>query len=167
MCGSCFLIHSATLCLLIGAFNPFMFKVIIYRHLFIAIFSYLCSSFSHPFFSFLKADPLASFEDLVWRRCIFWGSFCSLLVGLFILLLGIFLAIPFWLGAFPLRSQLLVLCGLSCMLPPVSPLLPLRFSLSWNFAIIIIMCLEVGLFGFLLIGTVCVHRSVWLFPSSN
>ena len=31
MCGSCFLIHSAILCLLIGAFNPFTFKVIIDR----------------------------------------------------------------------------------------------------------------------------------------
>ena len=37
MCGSCFLIHSAILCLLIGAFNPFTFKVIIDRYLFIAI----------------------------------------------------------------------------------------------------------------------------------
>ena len=36
------------------------------------------------------------------------------------------------------------------------PLLPLRFSLSWNFAVLIMICLEVDLFGFLLIGTVCV-----------
>ena len=28
MQGSCFCIHSASLCLLVGAFNPFMFKVI-------------------------------------------------------------------------------------------------------------------------------------------
>ena len=33
-------------------------------------------------------------------------------------------------------------------------------SLSWNFAILIMMCLEVGLFGFLLIGTLCVS---WIF----
>ena len=46
MCGSCFLIHSAILCLLIGAFNPFTFKVIIDRYLFIAGFLYLCSSLS-------------------------------------------------------------------------------------------------------------------------
>ena len=44
MCGSCFLIHSAILCLLIGSFNQFTFKVIIDRYLFIANFSYLCSS---------------------------------------------------------------------------------------------------------------------------
>ena len=31
MCGSCFRIHSAILCLLIGALNPFTFKVIIDR----------------------------------------------------------------------------------------------------------------------------------------
>ena len=43
MCGSCFLIHSAILCLLTGAFNPFMFKVIVDRYLFTAISSYLCS----------------------------------------------------------------------------------------------------------------------------
>ena len=41
--------------------------------------------------------------------------------------LGVFLAIPFWAGTFPLRSQLLALLGLPCMLLPVSPMLPLRF----------------------------------------
>ena len=30
-----------------------------------------------------------------------------------------------------------------------------NLSLSWNFVILIMMCLEVGLFGFLLIGTLC------------
>ena len=30
--GSCFCIHSASLCLLFGAFNPFAFKVIIYTY---------------------------------------------------------------------------------------------------------------------------------------
>ena len=71
-------------------------------------------------------------------------------------LLGIFFAILFWLRAFPLRSQLLTLSGLPCMLLPVSPLLLLRFSLlSFNFAILIMMCLAVGLFGFLLIVILC------------
>ena len=54
-----------------------------------------------------------------------------------------------------MRSQLLTLLGLPCMLLPVSPLLPLRFSLSWNVAILIMVGLEVGFFGFLLIGTLC------------
>ena len=52
MCGSCFLIHSAILCLLIAGFNPITFKVIIDRYLFIAIISYLCSSVF--LFSFLS-----------------------------------------------------------------------------------------------------------------
>ena len=36
--GSCFSIHSASLCLLVGAFNPFQFKVIIDIYVPIAIF---------------------------------------------------------------------------------------------------------------------------------
>ena len=70
MCGSCFLIHSAILCLLIGAFNPFTFKVIIDRYLFIATFSYLCSFLSSVFLPVLKAGSLASLAELVWRRYI-------------------------------------------------------------------------------------------------
>ena len=66
MCGSCFLIHSSILCLFIGAFNPFIFKVI------------LIGTYSLPFFfvpvflsltlflPFLKAVPLASLAELVW-----------------------------------------------------------------------------------------------------
>lgn len=37
--GSCFLIHSTTLCLLIGEFSSFTFKVIIDRYVLIAILS--------------------------------------------------------------------------------------------------------------------------------
>ena len=67
MCGSCFLIHSAILCLLIGAFNPFTFKVIIERYLFLVIFSYLCSSLSLTLFlPFLKVVPLASLAEPFW-----------------------------------------------------------------------------------------------------
>ena len=36
--GSCFCIHSASLCLLVGAFNPFTFKVIIDKYDPIAIY---------------------------------------------------------------------------------------------------------------------------------
>ena len=50
--GSCFLTHSATLYLLIGAFKPFTLKVIIDRYVFIAIFLKLFSSlFSFSFSS--------------------------------------------------------------------------------------------------------------------
>ena len=49
--GSCFLIHSATLCLLIGEFNSFTLKVIIDRYIFIAFYSlYLYLSLSIYFF---------------------------------------------------------------------------------------------------------------------
>ena len=48
--GSCFWFHSASLCLLVGAFNPFTFKVIIDMYVPIAIFSivwgWICRSFS-------------------------------------------------------------------------------------------------------------------------
>ena len=77
MCASCFLIYSATLCLLIGAFNTFTFKVIIDRYLFAAIFSYPCASISLTvFLPVLKVDPLASLAELVWRRYIPWDFFC-------------------------------------------------------------------------------------------
>ena len=39
--GSCFFVHSATLCLLIGAFNPFTFKVIIDRYVVIDILLFI------------------------------------------------------------------------------------------------------------------------------
>ena len=149
MCGSCFLFHSAILCLLIGAFNPFTFKVIIDRYLFIAIFCTCVPPSLTIFLPFLKADPLPSLAELVWWRYILLDLFCPgsslfglpfklralldkvvLVEGLWFSLFGIFLAIPFWLGAFPLRSQLLTLLGLPCMLLPVSPLLPLRFCLG-------------------------------------
>ena len=46
-----------------------------------------------------------------------------LAAGICFSLLGIFLAIPFWLAVFPLRGQLRTLSGLPCMLLPISPLL--------------------------------------------
>ena len=67
MCGSCFLIHSAILCLLIGAFNPFTFKVIIDRYLFIADFLYLCSSLcvAFPFFTYSSHFSISCRAGLV------------------------------------------------------------------------------------------------------
>ena len=70
ICGSHFLLlYTATLCLFIRAFNPFIFKVIIDRHLFIEFFPlYPCYSL---IFSphLLKAVPLSSLAILVWWRC--------------------------------------------------------------------------------------------------
>ena len=48
--GSCFCIHSASLCLLVGAFNPFTFKVIIDIYVPIAIFLILWGWFCRSFF---------------------------------------------------------------------------------------------------------------------
>ena len=47
---ACFVIHSITTCLLIGAFNPFAFKVIIYRCVFIAILLFIFVSVFSFFF---------------------------------------------------------------------------------------------------------------------
>ena len=52
ICRSCFFIYSATICLLIGALNPFTFKGITDRYILIAIFS-LCTYPPDPFI-FLK-----------------------------------------------------------------------------------------------------------------
>ena len=55
--GSCFCIHSASLCLLLGTFNPFTCKVIIDIYVPIAIFlivwGWFCSSFFFPCISWL------------------------------------------------------------------------------------------------------------------
>ena len=55
--GCCFCIHSASLCLLVGAFNPFTFNVIIDIYVPIAIFLFgvCCRSFSFlVFLSYLS-----------------------------------------------------------------------------------------------------------------
>ena len=85
MCRSCFLIHSTILCLLIGAFNPFTSKVITDRYLFIASFSYLCSSLSLSFPSFPYTSPFSiscraflveiySFRLLLSGKFLIWHS---------------------------------------------------------------------------------------------
>ena len=57
--GSCFCIHPASLCLLVGAFNPFTFKVIIDMYVLIAILLIVLDLFLLVlFFSFLRTDPL-------------------------------------------------------------------------------------------------------------
>ena len=85
MCELCFLIHSAILCLLIGAFNPLTFKVVIDRYLFIAIYPYLCSSLSHCFSSCSQSKPFSiscsagleevySLRLLLSGKLLFWPS---------------------------------------------------------------------------------------------
>ena len=87
MCGSWFLTHSAILCVLIGAFNPFMFRVIIDRYLFIVILLslYLCSSLSYCFSSCSYSRPFSiscragleevySLRLLLSRKLLIWPS---------------------------------------------------------------------------------------------
>ena len=62
--GSYFLIHLATLCLLIGTFKPFTFKVITDRYIVVAIFTFI-SMFFLPLL-FLKEGPLIFLIILVW-----------------------------------------------------------------------------------------------------
>ena len=78
-----------------------------------------------------------------------------MVAGLCFSLLGVFLAILFWLGVFPLRSQLLM--GAPFYVTSCFSLAAFKILyLTSNFVILIMICLEVGLFGFLLIGTLCV-----------
>ena len=57
ICGCCFCIHSASLSLLVGAFNPFTFKVIIDIYvpvdIFLIVWGWFCRSFSFSCISWL------------------------------------------------------------------------------------------------------------------
>ena len=75
--GSCFCIHPVSLCLLVGTFNPFMFKVIIDKYDPIAIFFIVLGSSLYTFLCFLsREDPLAFVEELVWWCWIFLAFAC-------------------------------------------------------------------------------------------
>ena len=60
--GSCFCIHSSNLCLLVGAFNPFAFKVIIDIYVPIAIFLILGGRFCRSFSSLVFLEYISSFN---------------------------------------------------------------------------------------------------------
>ena len=67
--GSCFCIHSASLCLLVGAFNLFTFKVIIYIYVSVAIFLIVWVWFCKSFSSLVFPDyivPVTFVVKLVW-----------------------------------------------------------------------------------------------------
>ena len=79
MYGSCFCIYLASLCLLVGAFNPFTFKVIIDIYVPIAIFlivwGWLCRSF--PSLLFLAyISPSNIVVNLVWWHWILLTFTC-------------------------------------------------------------------------------------------
>ena len=60
--GSCFCIHSASLCLLVGAFNLFTFKVIIDIYVSIAIFLIVWGWFCRYFSSLLFLNYISPFN---------------------------------------------------------------------------------------------------------
>ena len=77
--GSCFCVHSASLCLLIGAFNLFTFKVIIDIYVPIIIFLVVGVRFCKSFLSlrFLTIQiPLPFVVKLIWWCWILWTFTC-------------------------------------------------------------------------------------------
>ena len=60
--GSCFCIHSVSLCLLVGAFNPFTLKVIIEIYVPIAIFLIVWGWFCRSFSSLVFVDYISPFN---------------------------------------------------------------------------------------------------------
>jgi len=62
MYGSCFCIHSASLCLLVGAFNIFTLKVIIDKYVPIAIFLIVWGWFCRFFLSLVFSDYISPFN---------------------------------------------------------------------------------------------------------
>ena len=62
ICGSCFCIHSASLCLLVGVFNPFTFTIIIDIYVPIAIFLIVWGWFCRSFFLLVFPDYVSPFN---------------------------------------------------------------------------------------------------------
>jgi len=76
--GSCYCLHSASLCLLVGEFNPFAFKVIITMYILIAILLIVLDCFWRPFF-FPSSLVLFLFDDLI-LVLVFLFLFCLCIV---------------------------------------------------------------------------------------
>jgi len=74
--GSCFCIHSASLCLLVGAFNPFIFKLIIDIYVFIAIFLLFRVDFVDLYSSIVFLDYVSPF-NICCKAGLVVRSFCS------------------------------------------------------------------------------------------
>ena len=76
--GYCFCIHSASLCLLVGAFNPFTFKVIIDIYVPIAIFLIVGVDFVDLFSSLVFLDYLSPFNTCMLNVCkSLYSIFCK------------------------------------------------------------------------------------------
>ena len=125
------------------------------------------------YFYFLKAVPLACLAMLIWWRCsplAFFFSSGKLLMYSSILIerVSVWSSIgcrPLLFITWNISCHFLLAWSISIEKSAASligahsyvtfcfSLAALKIlSLSWNFAILIVMCLEVGLFGYLLIG---------------
>ena len=144
-------IHPASLCLFFGAFNPFLFKVMVDMYVFITIFLIVLGLFSVGLFFLLcflsREVPLAYAVELVWWcwilltfACLksFWflHQIWRVLLGRVFLVVGsslsslqVYHAIPFWLVEFLLRNQLIAWWEFPCILFVVFPSLLLIFYL--------------------------------------
>ena len=149
--GSCFCFHSASLCVLVGAFNPFTFKVIIDIYVPIAIFLIVWGSFYRSFSSIVFLDHISPFYICCKASLVVLNSlnFCLseklfispsslnkilaryriLVVDFSLSVLQVYPAIPFWPAEFLLKDQLLNIWGFPCMLLVAFLLLLLIFFL--------------------------------------
>ena len=174
---SCFYIHSANLCLLVGAFNPFTFKVIIYLYVHIAIFLIVCGWFVDlcsslvfldyvsPFNICCKADlvVLNSLNFCLSEKLIYPSILNEILAGYSNLGCRFFpfstlniSCIPFWPAEFLLKDQLLSVWGFPLYVTCCFSLAAFNIlSLCLVFVSLISMCLGMFLFGFILYGTLC------------
>ena len=74
----------------------------------------------------------------------------------FFSLSSLYIAIPFWSAEFLLKNQPIALWEFPCMLFVDFSLAAFRIlSLSFTFAILIMICVGVGLFEFILFGILC------------
>ena len=167
--GSCFCIHSASLCLLVGAFNPFTFKVIIDIYVPIDIFL-IGVDFADLFPSLLFPDYISPFNICCKAGLVVLNSlnFClseKLLISPSILneILARYGNLgcrffpfstlnmschSFWPAEFLLKDQVLNIWGFHCMLLVAFNIL----SLCLIFVSLISICLGVFLLGLSCMG---------------
>ena len=164
---SCFCIYSASLCLLVGAFNPFTFKVIIDIYVPIVIFLVVWGWFCRSCSSLVFPDYISPFNICCKAGFVVLNSVNFYLSEMLLISPSIlneilagysnlgcrfspFLpAIPFWPAEFLLKDQLLSIWGFTCMLPVAFPLLLLIFFLCVQFMLVwlacVLACFSLGL----------------------
>ena len=142
--GSCFCIHSASLCVLVGVFNPFTFKVIIDIHVPIAIFLIVWGWFCRSFFFSCISSLSVQFSSVQSLRRVRlfatpWIAACQ--ASMSITISGSSLRLTCIESMMP--SSHLILGRLLLFLPPIPPsirassnesTLRMRWPKHWNFS---------------------------------